>query len=248
MSEALSRAAERALLRLAGPDVVLAPDRDGRGFGVFPKRDRRRRPVARLSAAEVRQLTGQGLLAPLPDQGWFVLSDAGRARARRREAAPEEAFLAQHGPIEARSVIDPDGATRSVRAVDPNPGLRRLAALRDANGAPWLAPEELSAAARLCRDWEAGEAGLVRGSDWTAPPRGSAARAGGNAAEIAAGASCDARRRVAAALERLAPPLRRTVERVCLREEGIEALERGEGWPARSGKIALKLALAQLAR
>jgi hypothetical protein len=45
----------------------------------------------------------------------------------------------------------------------------------------------------------------------------------------------------------LAVPLRRVVERVCLREEGLEALERGEGWPARSGKIALKLALAQLA-
>jgi Domain of unknown function (DUF6456) len=32
-----------------------------------------------------------------------------------------------------------------------------------------------------------------------------------------------------------------------LHEEGLEALERSEGWPARSGKIALKLGLAQLA-
>ncbi len=60
-------------------------------------------------------------------------------------------------------------------------------------------------------------------------------------------AGCDARRRVAVALDGLAPPLRRVVERVCLREEGLEALERSEGWPARSGKIALKLGLAQLA-
>jgi hypothetical protein len=37
------------------------------------------------------------------------------------------------------------------------------------------------------------------------------------------------------------------VERVCLCEEGLDALERSEGWPARSGKIALKLGLAQLA-
>jgi hypothetical protein len=33
-----------------------------------------------------------------------------------------------------------------------------------------------------------------------------------------------------------------------LREEGLEALERAETWPVRSGKIALKLALAQLAQ
>jgi hypothetical protein len=58
---------------------------------------------------------------------------------------------------------------------------------------------------------------------------------------------CDARRMVEDALNGLAQPLRRAVERVCLWEEGIETLERGEGWPARSGKIALKLGLAQLA-
>jgi len=92
-----------------------------------------------------------------------------------------------------------------------------------------------------------GERGLVRGSDWAAPPNSSSGRSVSNAVELAAGAFCDARRRVAGALERLAPPLRRVVERVCLHEEGLEALERGESWPARSGKLALKLALAQLA-
>jgi len=49
-------------------------------------------------------------------------------------------------------------------------------------------------------------------------------------------------------LEALAQPLRRVVERACLHEDGLEALERAEGWPARSGKLALKLGLAQLAR
>ena len=60
-------------------------------------------------------------------------------------------------------------------------------------------------------------------------------------------ARCDARRRVSDALAKLAGPLRSVVERVVLREEGLEALERAEAWPTRSGKIALKLALAQLA-
>ena len=55
------------------------------------------------------------------------------------------------------------------------------------------------------------------------------------------------RRRLADALAKLAEPLRRVVERVCLYEEGLEALERSEGWPARSAKLALKLGLAQLA-
>ncbi|MBS0384677.1 MAG: hypothetical protein JSS00_04935, partial [Proteobacteria bacterium] len=48
-------------------------------------------------------------------------------------------------------------------------------------------------------------------------------------------------------LDSLAPPLRRVVEAVCLAEEGLEAVERMQAWPARSGKLALKMALAQLA-
>ena len=61
-------------------------------------------------------------------------------------------------------------------------------------------------------------------------------------------ARCDRNRRVADAIDALAPPLRRIVERACLYEDGLEAIERGEGWPARSAKLALKLALAQLAQ
>lgn len=60
-------------------------------------------------------------------------------------------------------------------------------------------------------------------------------------------ARCDARRRLEGALDALAPPLRRVVLTMCLEEQGVEAMERREGWPARSGKVALKLGLAQLA-
>ncbi|MGE0830339.1 MAG: DUF6456 domain-containing protein, partial [Hyphomonadaceae bacterium] len=160
---------------------------------------------------------------------------------------PGEAYVSQHRPVIDRTVIAGNGSLQRLRGHDGDAVLRRLAALRDPSGAPWLAPSELSAAARLRLDWETGQRGLVRGSDWTAPPNAASARAPGNRAELAAGALCDARARVAAALERLAPPLRRVVERICLQETGLEALERSETWPARSGKLALKLALAQLA-
>ncbi|MGE0741086.1 MAG: DUF6456 domain-containing protein [Hyphomonadaceae bacterium] len=123
--------------------------------------------------------------------------------------------------------------------------LQRLAALKDGRGANWLSADELIAAQRLRTDWELSAAGLVRGSDWSAPPRGSAAR-GPNVQEDMLARRCDARRRMGDALDALAPPLRRIVESVCLHEHGLEALERAEGWPARSAKVALKLGLAQL--
>jgi hypothetical protein len=143
--------------------------------------------------------------------------------------------------------MDPDGQIRAVRGFSPFEPIGRLARLRDASGAPWFAPHEIAAAKRLRADWEAGQAGLARGSDWTAPPCSANARGPGNAREAALAIGMDARARVEASLGALAPQLRRVVEALCLHEIGLEQLERAERWPPRSAKIALKLALAQLA-
>lgn len=240
-----ARSVTRALERLAAPGAVLAPERSGKGFGVFASGDRRRSPMVRLSNLEVRELVSSGAIRP-GDGGAYVLSEAGGARVMREASTLPEAYAAQHRPIVDRAVIDNDGDVRVVRGHDIDRTLRRLAALRDGAGRAWLDGAELAAAARLKADWERGEMGLVRGSDWSAPPRGSTAR--GSGADGALAAHCDARRRVADALAALAAPLRAVVERVCLAEEGLEALERAEAWPARSGKLALKLALAQLAQ
>lgn len=235
----------RALARLAEGDAVLRLDGAGPDYGVFTMHDRRRRALLRVRANEVRALEADGALAPFED-GAFVLSEAGLARVAREAAAPGEAFVAQHHAVIARDVIDEDGAFRKARGVDAEVTMRRLAALRGPKGEPWLSQTELLAASKLRADWSVGEVGLVRGSDWMAAPMGTT-RGPGNAQEAAMARRCDARRRLADALAKLAKPLRRVVERVCLYEEGLEALERSEGWPARSAKLALKLGLAQLA-
>lgn len=110
-----------------------------------------------------------------------------------------------------------------VSGFDLDSPMRRLAALRDPTGRAWLSGAELAAAQRLRADWAASEAGLVRGSDWSAPPLAASARGPANAQELALARRCDARRRMADAWDRLAPPLRRVVHRVCLHEDGLEA-------------------------
>lgn len=241
-----TRAIERVLRRLASAEAELAPERRGGGYGVFPKGDRRRRPLGRLDGETVRTLAADGTLQAAQD-GAFVLSAAGRAHVRRASAVEGEGYLAQHAAVGERVVVDGDGDLRRVRGVVCSDVIARLAALKDASGGPWLSAAEIAAARRLRMHWETGQAGLTRGSDWTAPPPGSTARGASSAHERILAARCDARRHVDEALDALAPPLRRAVERVCLNEEGLEALEREQGWPARSGKLALKLGLAQLA-
>jgi hypothetical protein len=244
--DAASRAATRALIRLADPRALLAPLPGGRGFGVFLGADRRRRPIARLSLAQVEALAVEGAVAAAGPG--YRLTKAGAARAAREAAANrEEAFLAQHGPVVDRTVMDRDGEARLVRGFSPLEPIQRLARLRDADGAPWLAPHEVAAAKRLRADWEAGQAGIAPGSDWTAPPRSGGARGPGSGREAALAIGLDARARVEASLAALAAPLRRVVEALCLHEAGLEEVEKAERWPPRSAKIALKLALAQLA-
>lgn len=238
-----ARGVERALACLTAAGAVLASA--GADFGVYPRGDRRRRPVARLKAAEVRALESEGAIAREGHDG-FVLTSSGHSRVRRDAAPAGEAFAAQHAPLIDRSVVESDGALRVVRGFDASIAVRRLAGLRDASGKPWLTTSELAAASALRGDWEASQAGLARGSDWAAPPKGGTPRAG-NGQEVAMAARCDARRRFEDRLATLAAPLRRAVERVVLYDDGVEALERAEGWPARSGKVALKLGLAQLA-
>lgn len=239
-----ARQVTRALARMAASACALAPYRDG--YGVYPNNDRRRRPVVRLTRDEVDELVSSGAIEAKEDA--FLLSVAGHSRARREQALPEEAFVAQHRPVVERAVMDAHGGVSNARGHDADAAMRRLAALKDANGAPWLSATELGAANALRATWLATERGMVGGSDWAAPPMSGQARGAGSGREAALAAHCDARRRLAKALDALAPPLRRVVERVCLHEEGLEALERAESWPARSGKLALKLALAQLAR
>ena len=160
----------RALLRLASPGAVLAPVRAGEGFGVFPKGDRRCRPVARLARGDVRALSADGALQEI-EPGVFALSEAGDARVRREAAERGEEFLAQHAPVVTRNVVDHDGDVREVRGLETHAVLRRLSALQDQNGAHWLTGAELDVAARLRFDWELSQVGLVRGSDWAAPPQ-----------------------------------------------------------------------------
>lgn len=236
--------ARRALQRLAATGAQLMPARTGAGFALYPGGDRRRRPTARLSNAEVQALCSEGVLARAGDN--LVLTEAGVKYLRRETARAGEAFASQHREVIDRAAVGEDGGIRIVRGHDGNARLKRLSTPKDVRGGSLLSAAELAAAAQLMADWDAGQVGVVRGSDWSAAPMGTT-RGTSNAQERAMASHCDARARIARVLDRLAPQLRRVVESVCRDEIGLEALERREQWPARSGKLALKLGLAQVA-
>lgn len=181
--------------------------------------------------------------------GAIAVTEAGRAFLRRRETPPRpaageavEAFRAQH--LRLARGDRPERRTAVVNLAESPLGW--LARRRGRAGRPLLAPEQIEAGERLRADFELAGLSPKITRAYDAPPVARGRRGAQRAAEFTA-RQIDARRRVAVALEAVGPGLADALLRTCCFLEGLEEAERALGWPARSGKLVLGLALDRLA-
>lgn len=158
-------------------------------------------------------------------------SSRGRASARARK------------PRQARPA--PSQPTRN-HAESP---IAWLFSRRDAAGNPLITEAQFSAGERLRRDFSFAQMSPSITQSW------SAAGGAGGGKRGAPGAGVDmtdraiaASDRVRHALEAVGPELSGILLDVCCFLKGLEDAERKAGWPQRSGKIVLGVALSALAR
>lgn len=158
---------------------------------------------------------------------------------RRPPAADDDRFRRAH---QLRQTVEtPDGSVEIDLAESP---LRWLASRRDAAGRPFLGPSVVVAGERFRRDFTLAGLSPQLGAAWAAPVSGG--RAGG--ALDYADVVIAARQRLHRALDAVGPDFGSLLLDVCGFLKGLEAAERDRGWPARTAKVVLKLALAALAR
>ncbi len=237
MSRGRKDAATRLLLRLAKTGARIAADAggsvllDGAGGRTL------------VSQQDVDRITGRGL-AEWRD-GVLVISAAGRALLRR-QLAETDPYEAQHQDRESVVVVDEKGAHVPVvrnRAESP---LAWLRGRRGADGKPLVDAAEFEAGERLRSDFTRGQMMPRITTNWSALARGAGARqqGGGDITD----AALAARMRVERALEAVGPELTGVLLDVCCFLKRMEEVEQQRGWPARSGKVVLRLALAVLAR
>jgi hypothetical protein len=108
-----------------------------------------------------------------------------------------------------------------------------------------LTPAQLAAGERLRADYERAGLSARLTMRWDAAPP--AKSRGGARAADASLARIDAHRRFHAAIDHAGPGLADICWRVICAGEGIGGAEKAMGWPARSGKLVLGLALDRLA-
>ncbi|WP_339748463.1 DUF6456 domain-containing protein [uncultured Maricaulis sp.] len=231
----------RWLRHLSRAGAVLKPCSDGSGrFAVYPAGDRRRRPLARLDTAQLREALARGLLSETDDG--IELGADGQA-ALQREAGGQSGegadFAAQHREMVDTQILSRGGQMHRVKTNR-----------REGTLGPWAAqldPLERAAGERFCVDHAQSSLHQHTTRNWslTASGRAQGWRGGPEAATLAAIAAKD---RVMNALAAVGAGMDQLLMAVCIRGEGIGAVERRFGWAQRSGKTVLKLALQQLAR
>ena len=194
--------------------------------------------MRRIAASRLADLEASDLIVRADKR--IMLSDAGRARYARMTAAAEP-FLAQHGGVGRAPRSEGVNAELMHEAESP---LAWLARRKGRDGRPLIDALQFAAGERLRADFtRAGLSPRVT-ANWIAPVAQGRRSAGATAfteATIAAKFRLD--RALAAAGKEFAGLLLD----VCCFLKGLETVERERGWPPRTGKVVLGLALDRLA-
>jgi hypothetical protein len=124
-----------------------------------------------------------------------------------------------------------------------------LARRKDKDGRPMLTQAEFDAGERLRADFWFAQMTPRLTVNWSSLlSAGGGKHGGSDHAPDLRDSVIAARERVRRALSAVGPDLAGVLIDVCCHLKGLEASEKASGWPQRSGKIILRIALGQLAR
>lgn len=157
--------------------------------------------------------------------------------------AEVDGFRASHLALAERDIMTAEGLAR-VTMDDSESPLAWLARRKGRDGRTLISAEQFVSGERLRADFTRGNLTPRITSNWGAPTW----RSGGGGAGEMTDLVVAARQRVHLALEACGPEFSGILLDVCCFLRGLEDVERERGWPSRSAKVVLQLALDRLAR
>ena len=181
------------------------------------------------------------------ENGWLaVLSETGPAwgLSRAGKAALRQSRSAGDGMSQTISSLPPLAVPSFNPTESPLAWLRRR---KDKSGQPLITALQFDAGERLRADLHFAQMGPRVTVNWSASG-GSSGNAGGGLGVDIRDNVAGAQQRVRRALSAVGSMSAGLLIDVCGHLLGLEAIERDRGWPPRSGKVALQIALSELAR
>ena len=238
-------ALDEVLVRLGEPKAYGGVTAEG-GLAVFVARNHFARPVQTVGPDVFALLMSGELIAVAADrpEAW-VISRLGRARLRRASAA-DSPFRSQHQALDLREARAANGDAIMVRVNHAESPLGWLVSHKDRTGKPLINQEQFAAGERMRRDFTLANLPPRVTALWGTPAN-HAGRNGGSDSASMNDTMIAAKDRLWAAFDAVGPDLGGVLLQVCCHLNGLAGAERQLGWPARSGKVVLGIALDRLA-
>lgn len=170
-----------------------------------------------------------------------------RSTPASKTAGEVNPFRAQHLML-AERVLEGFPDARSVTVDEAESPLAWLARRRGRDGKAMIAPHQLLAGERLRTDFTRAHMMPRTTSNWDSSLGSGRRDDTGHRAAEPTEAVVESRQRVSQALDAVGPEFSGLLLDLCCFLKGLEELERDRGWPARSAKVVLQLALDRLAR
>jgi hypothetical protein len=244
---AAEKDAPEALRRLAVKGAYAVPAHAGAGFAIFSPRNAFAHALAAISPAAFALARRRAWIAPDPETGRYCIAAAGMNALRRIKSDASAATVA--GPPKAKGLKKPKRQGAASVGGTKEGSLAWLRRRRDKGGQSLITEPQFAAGERLGADfWRAQLSPRVT-ADWsgTASSRRTPRAAPGAGTELGDHVVA-ARQRVHKALHAVGPELAGILVEVCCHDVGLEAAGCALGWPPRSAKVVLQLALTSLAR
>jgi hypothetical protein len=195
------------------------------------------RRVQKVSAEIVERFLHHGWLSRADKRGTYILSEAGKGWLTRAEGTSGDLFQAQHQLRVLTVVSDPDGIAQQVEVNQGEDPLGWLLHRRVVSQGQYDAGE------RLRRDFTLAKLAPRLGIDLQTPVVVQSRRPADSIPDRAIAAG----QRFRAAMRAVGPGLCDLLFDVCCDLKGLEDAESERGWPRRSAKVVLSLALDRLA-
>lgn len=183
-----------------------------------------------------------------PDTGkreWH-LTPIGRTTAKGLSSTKHKT---RHSAVRSARAKTQGGCNTPQSNLEESP-LQWLANRKGRDGQPFVSSEQFAAGERLRNDFTRANLSPKVTMDWSSVRTSSAGRKSctGVKAVMMSDGVIAARDRVNGALAAVGPELSGVLVDVCCHLKGLEVSEQDAGWPRRSGKVILLLALSSLAR
>jgi hypothetical protein len=240
-----------ALSKLAAKGSYAKPMNAGHGcnaaFGVFSMRNDYAEAVVTLDGSVIALACRRGWLARQADGERICIAPEGIAALRRARSAGSATVAATRAIPKSKSKAAM-AALASCRLLQTSP-LAWLRGRKDKDGQPLITEAQFAAGERLASDFWHAQLRPRMTVNWSGTALGRHTRraAPGTGVEISDHVIA-ARTRVHRALSAVGPELGAILVDVCCHDVGLEAAERAQRLPHRSGKVVLQMALTSLAR